>query len=290
LASCTVLATRGLPSRFPASESKIYAYLDYHNNVEFLRDFRVDSCFVLRPGAHYSFSRCFNLSSSRSNVVLWGDSHAMHYFVGLRAQVDASRVNLIEATYASCRPIFANPHSSPACDNFNRQVFARLDRRVSLVIVSARLFEQKELLGAFRDTVLAVHRRGIRVIVLGPSLEYQEAEPLYVARYEVTHDLGFLDSSVRLRDDLYSFDSDARSIFAGINEVSYVSVARSVCQASCPMIVDGMPVQYDQGHLTAAGSRLFVRMLWPQILPVIANLTHYRSVGNTSPIDTVRER
>jgi hypothetical protein len=42
------------------------------------------------------------------------------------------------------------------------------------------------------------------------------------------------------------------------------------------MRVHGAPVQFDTAHLTAEGSALFGKLLWPRIAPVLSSPPHDR--------------
>jgi peptidoglycan/LPS O-acetylase OafA/YrhL len=259
-------AAGGLPGRFPPAVQRIDAYLDYSATPLFRSGFRVGTCFALQNSDVYTYDRCFTPAPDRPNIVLWGDSHALNYLVGLHSEAERAGIHLIQATYHSCRPILHNPGATAACARFNREIFARLDRRISAVILSARLFGEDDALIPLRDTARLIAAKGVRVIVLGPSLAYRQRVPLYVAQFAATGDPAMLDSRGRLRPDLDPLDEKMHALFAQEAGISFISVRDTVCRGDlCPMAANGLPLLFDDTHLTLDGSMRFGQALWPQI-------------------------
>lgn len=265
ICSVGVVFTSGLPQRFSASARNDYSYLEYRENQAFLSAIRSETCFPWKT-ARYDFSQCFTLAKGRPNVVVWGDSYAMHYIPGLRDAARRSYVNLIQATSASCRPI-PQLKQSDSCDAFNRAIFNHLDTSIAAVIISTRLYEQPDSLPFLKENIRDIAAKGIKVILLGPSPEYTNLVPLYAARYAQTGAPEWLRAKDKLVGEFAPLDRAMRDIAQEIPGVTYISVREIVCSGdACPLMVAGAPVEFDEGHLTLEGSHYFAARLWPRIL------------------------
>jgi peptidoglycan/LPS O-acetylase OafA/YrhL len=265
-AGVAVFIGAGFPQRFPPPVQAVYAALDGSAALKRMDREPLPRCYVRNHGPDYSFERCFRLTRDKPNIVIWGDSFVGNYFYGFHDAGLKSGVNVIEASHFDCRPVLDDRLVTLACATFNRAVVEHLDRRVTAVVISARLFNHQELVPSVLATAREIARRGIKVIVIGASLEYREAEPFYVARYVQTGDAGWLDSRKSLKPGLTEFDRRLKSIFQDESGVRYLSVLDTVCtKGSCPMVVNGAPTQSDFGHLTVAASVVFGVALWPQV-------------------------
>jgi peptidoglycan/LPS O-acetylase OafA/YrhL len=270
---CTaVLAAKGLPERFDPPTRRIYAYMDIHGDARFIREMGLRTCSIneFTDTKPFPFETCLSTTQGRRNILLWGDSHSRNYLVGLRHEAKNADVDVLQATFHSCVPALANPRATPACTAFNRSLFDHLDHRIAAVILSARLTGQTHSAVAMRDMARQIVRKGIRVIVIGPSLEYRQPVPLYVARYVSTGDPSMLDTAPRLIPGLGALDATVGSLFAHEPGVTYISVLDTVCHDyRCPLVTGTAPVQFDEAHLTLEGSLLLGTALWPQIADVL---------------------
>lgn len=272
LLAVVILVGRGLPQRFFGPESAVYAILDGKGPQprQALSDRAANSCYVRNHAPRYSFERCFIPAKDQPNVVLWGDSLAGTYYPGFYQQASVTGIHLISANHFDCRPVLDSSLVPPVCAAFNRSVLAHMDKRIDAVILSARFFANRDLLPALRKTVQTLTARGVRVIVLGPALEYREAEPFFVARYVETGNAHWIDSNFAMKPDFVAFDREMGRSLSGIAGVHYLSVYGAVCRGGhCPMMTDGTAVQTDYAHLTAQGSLLFGARLWPAIATIV---------------------
>jgi len=261
------VVTAGLPIRFSPAAQRAYAYLDGGTAPTLTAPFNADGCVATDDG-RFPFEKCFRVSSTKPNIVLWGDSHARNYLVGLRDRARVENFNLIRVTYSACVPAVYDSNATPDCAAFNRSVFSRLDRHITAVIMAAQLFTKPDSMGPMQRTAaLLVHER-IRVIVVGAALAYKQAVPLYVARSVTTEDPALLDSRGKMRASFAETEARVRRAFATLPGVTFVSVYRTVCHnGRCPMTIGaGIPMQFDEAHTTAEGSRFLGGAIWPQVL------------------------
>lgn len=260
----------GFPGRFPPAMRLQYAILD--GKKPWPHQDTPPGCHVHNYGAPYPFDLCFQASPEHPGVVVWGDSFAGNYVPGFREESRNDGVTIIRASHANCLPVFDKRLVSPGCLAFNREIAAHLDRRsIAGVVIAARIFVRQDLVLALRDTARSIVRKGIPVIIMGPTLEYQHAGPFYVARYADTGDPRWIDSRPFLKPGLADFDRRFHALFQNEPGVTYLSVLHAVCHGlRCPMMIDGFPVQRDFGHMTDPGSRLFAKALWPVVRGAIS--------------------
>ena len=276
LVGAVIFLANGVPQRFGPNDNHIYAYMLESRTAEYRRAFNFGTCFASIAQETYNFGQCYRPLPDRTNVVLWGDSHAMHYYAGLHAESLKTRVNLIEATFHGCVPALEGLNRK--CTDFNREILRRLDRRIDVVILAARLTNRPFLVGPLLDMARKIVQKGIRVIVLGPAVEYSAQEPLYIQRYLATKDAAFLDSRGRLNPQARVLDDELHALFAHEPGTSFISVLSTMCHADrCPMLAGSAPTQFDDAHLTLEGSRLFGRALWP---PIYAAIEGHRESGS----------
>lgn len=257
------------PQRFSPAVTHVYSYMNSIEDPIFMS--QMGSCFVLaKEKGAFPFEKCFRLSTQEPNVVLWGDSFARNYIAGFREQAQKNKINMIQANFAACLPLSGSERQLPSCNNFNRALTMRLDHTIKAVIISGRYYNNPDQLPALLATARLIARKGIRVIVLGPSIEYTEAEPFYVARFLETRDWQWLNSRDFLKPNLYQFDRKMQTQFAGEKGITYISVLQNICRdGHCPMFVGNAPAQFDFGHMTLEGSRAFGAILWPQVYAAI---------------------
>lgn len=91
-----------------------------------------DGCFLSR-GETRSPRCVYGDPSSSKRVVLFGDSHAMHYYPGLRRIVREREWRLVVLTKAGCPPMLAVKHPRSGqpidCSDWRRSALRRIERR-----------------------------------------------------------------------------------------------------------------------------------------------------------------
>jgi hypothetical protein len=268
----------GFPKRFPPAAVQMYAYLGVAENADFRQQTNHNNCYV-SPPASYPLAGCFMSVRGRTNVLLWGDSTARSYITGLREQAWASNINIIQANYQSCRPVLVAHQMPSRCEAFNREIFAHLDPSISAVVMSGLFFNRRDLIAPFVDTVSQVARKGIPVVVLGPTPEFDESLPLYLERYLATGDAGVLAMAQSRIADVAALDAKMRELFVNKPSVTYVSVVGTMCPKNrCPLFIGDAPAQFDRHHLTLQGSHAYSKALWPQIQRGIINISRLPQV------------
>jgi peptidoglycan/LPS O-acetylase OafA/YrhL len=249
----TAIVYRGLPSRYPSGAS----YLVYDSG----RYFRDGSCFISSEYKYSDFdaSTCLHADPHKKNYLLLGDSHAAHLWYGFSITLD--KVNILQATASGCKPTVEQPTFAAAtCKQLMEYMFTDylLHHRVDRVLIAARW--QKEDLGPLSRTLDWAKKGGISVVLFGPMVQYDAALPRLLAFSIRGHDPAIPDEH---RVDQRQLDN-SMSRLAIEKGVDYVSFYRSLCgPKSCAEFgVNGVPLQFDYGHLTKEGSELVAQKLY----------------------------
>lgn len=254
------------------------AQLEAYDHYAYQLVYRFGSCFV-GSWAAYDDKACLTPAPDKINVLLWGDSLAAHYDYGLRAALDPNRVNLMQATAESCIPALP-PLARPLCHAQSERVAALLKaNKPDLVILSAdwmgyaRGMGVNAMLGILRGTIAELRGAGVKVAVIGLSIQFRSRLPSMLLRAEGRH-LDPLPLGELLVPFIFDADSHFKASLANEAGVSFVSVLDNVCPAQkCPaMLPDGVPLAWDHAHLTAEGSVYVAGKIAPQLdLPLKAN-------------------
>jgi hypothetical protein len=103
------------------------------------------------------------------------------------------------------------------------------------------------------------------VILLGPSIQYEEPLPGLLASLALrSADLAHAQKWVK--PVVFDLDKKMRIDFAEIPNLTYVSILGANCpDQRCPLLVGGMPLEWDAVHLTVACSEKIIAATIPQM-------------------------
>jgi peptidoglycan/LPS O-acetylase OafA/YrhL len=225
------------------------SYLGWDATPAGKRQFSADRCFVLPTGRAFS-PDCLRLSTTMPNIALLGDSHGAHFSQALHALLPGA--NVVQATAAGCRPL-VHGKGLPTCRATMDAAFDTLDfTRIDTVILSALWldFEQPALL----DTIRWLRMRGTRVLVIGPSVEYDADLPTLIVRSAREGDPTLADR-YRLADRIALDHAMAGPIRAA--GADYASAIATECTGSTCRLTTahGTPLHFDHSHFTPAGAQ-----------------------------------
>ena len=171
--AAAALGLDGAQYRFPHRVNTIASYLGYDPGVAF----RAGRCYLSTNRQIFNAGNCLTKVADKKNYLLVGDSHAAHLWLGLQRSLPD--VNVMQASATMCRPVMRE-YSWPdtrACGKLMHYVFddylAR--ERVDEVLLSASWKEED--LPALSNTVDRLIDRGLKVIVMGPIVEYRSPTP-----------------------------------------------------------------------------------------------------------------
>jgi peptidoglycan/LPS O-acetylase OafA/YrhL len=247
---------KGLPGRFSPQALAMAAEMNYQSvNRNY---FRSSVCFLnfTDKVASVKANGCLNWDSSRKNYLLVGDSYAAHLWYGLSKVFD--KINIMQATGAGCTP-FPNRRSLPFCNELVDFLFNDylLHHKPDRVIVAAQwLRSDLKQIGELLDWA---SQHGIRVVLMGPIVRYDDYLSRLLAFGIEDNDPGLADAH---RLDYRGLDQAMRQL-AEEKGATYVSLLGVLCQgATCEKFAaPGIPLQFDNGHLTGEGSLLVAKRL-----------------------------
>jgi len=225
------------------------SYLGWDTTDAGKRQFSTDRCFALPTGRPFS-QDCLRLSATKPNIALFGDSHGAQFSQALHTLLPGA--NIVQATAAGCRPLL-HGKGLPTCRTTMDAAFGTLDfAKVDTVVLSARWlnFEQPALL----DTIRWLRARGTRVLVIGPSVEYDADLPALIVRSDANGDPTLADG-FRLMDRI-ALD---RAMVGPVRAAGahYASAIDTECTgAACRLTTaDGTPLHFDHSHFTPVGAQ-----------------------------------
>ena len=248
--------TKGLPGRFSPEALAMAAQLNYDSHSN--NYFRSGACFLDFEDRVETLTAkgCLAWDNARENYLLIGDSYAAHLWYGLSHVFD--KVNIMQATGAGCTP-FPDRRFSRACNDLLKFVFSDylLHHKPARLILAAQWLRSD--LGQIAQVLDWAKSHGIKVILMGPIIRYDDRLPKLLA-------LGIDRGDPRLADahrfDYRSLDDDMRRL-AEAKGATYVSLLDALCQgATCETFAGpGIPLQFDNGHLTREGSVVLAERL-----------------------------
>ena len=240
------------PLRTATEADRLAGYISY-DDAEVYRKGR---CFLFGHQnrlSDFKTAECLQPELSKPDILLVGDSHAAHLWSGLKAEFP--QANVMQATSTGCKPVLGGKGERTCVELVERTLGAFLQaHRPDIIVLSARWIE-----GDIPDverTVEALAGKAGQVVVLGPIVEYAMPLPRLLAQVADGRDPALLVDARETDQRRTDGDLAATVRAAGAD---YVSAYRLLCAgaaAPCRTTVNGVPVQWDYGHLTAEGSQL----------------------------------
>lgn len=234
------------------------------NTYNFKDVYRQGDCF-LNPDQPYSEFKEFCFTKNNSDAVLvWGDSHAAALSYGLRKDFD----NLSQYTASGCPPLLGVSVSwRPMCEEINKFVGKEIEsRKPKAVLLHANwlLYGDQKISVSLRSTIDFIKNKSAntKIFVLGGAPQYQPSLPTFMLNKRLS-----LIDNVRIVSPSYDkvlvVDSEIKNISSEFG-VLYFSLLDAFCEVSNCLVtsnIEGMvmPIAWDYGHLTSAGSIYFSR-------------------------------
>jgi SGNH domain (fused to AT3 domains) len=246
------------------------ARLDAYNNFDPEEAYRTGICFIENLKRYIDTATCLTPVPGKTNVLLWGNSHAAHYYPGLAKFVENQPINLMQATAAGCMPTLQTASNANAlCKPYYETLGLWFDgNKPDIVIMSSDWMDHgrssrfDSMIEDIRTTVATLTARGTRVVLFGPSVQFKTGLPPLLIRAILRH-LNLQQIRDIVRPDIFSFDARMRAALPPSDKFTYVSVVDAVCpNHECPvMVADDIPLVWDYGHLTIEGSSFVVEKL-----------------------------
>ena len=257
-------------SRTPPDADRVVVRLDSYINGDYKVLYNYGTCFGPESGTFGD--TCLHQSENKSNVLLWGDSLAAHYILGLKELVDAETTNLMQATQPACMPtLSANEHGITSCVPFARQMDAFFrDHRPDVVVIAADWLEYSRrgfdiIIADLKKSIGQVEALGARVVVLGPAVQFKGGLPAMLLRAHLRG--ADIRSEEVVLPDIFELDRKMKNALPASEAFSYVSLLDLICpHRQCPLTIDNdVPLTFDHAHLTAEGSAFVSAKLLPEL-------------------------
>lgn len=235
------------------------------------------------------------VSAPDPDVILWGDSFAMHLAQGLQA----AGVRFFQYTASACAPgLFHSPFLggdytlkwSQYCFSFNQALldYLEINPNIKTIILAATFrqyaFEKffhpdagafsptdDERVASLRDTIDVLKARGLRVVLVvpPPQAPFDLGRCAYAYFQKRSGESGEGGESGGTTDsgDACGFDYQASTPaiafvrrFAATEGIPVIDLPTALCpDGRCQTIIDGVPMFVDHQHLSPAGSELLAR-------------------------------
>jgi peptidoglycan/LPS O-acetylase OafA/YrhL len=250
------LLFEGFPGRFSEPEKDILKFREY-NSAPYYKN---GSCFLEFGDSNDDFDNsCIPDKNDRESVVIWGDSHAAALSFGLRMHFK----NLGQFTRSACPPVLGGSLDlSKICNNFNhmalQQILLAMPKKIFLH-ANWLLYDNENIIDSVHDTIsyLNKHLPESQIILIGLVPQYPNTLPDYIVRSRIK-----LNDSTRLSsliiDDLVKLENlflmaENNLKYYFLSPLNYFCNSRD-CLIAAQFEDVIMPMAWDYGHLTAAGS------------------------------------
>jgi len=268
-----MVAGSGLPGRFSPEMVKVASYV----NFDRAKAWREGECF-LTPKNKFSEYRpdvCLRKDATRKNYLLVGDSLAADLYTGLTQEFP--EIHIAQATIGSC-PLLVNEPQQWArlrvhCGEMSSFLFGDYLNRPTpdhltfdTVLLAARWSDSD--LPEIGHTIAWLEQRGMKVVLLGPTFEYDMPLPVMLSIA-----LREKNSSVLQRHwkpGREELDKKMATLAREQWKVEYVSIFDNFCGAGtagskqmltvsgCSVYASpGVPLLFDLDHFTPEGSVLY---------------------------------
>jgi len=233
--------------------SDSYGASCFHGAKEPWSDFPVAACLTPRPG--------------QRTVLLWGDSLAAHYSIGLKlASVDRN-IQVLQATQGSCPAGLGEAlKRAPHCKEQNEGVLDYVRQTPpDLILLSGNWHSHRGYKESLQKLIDALSQLRLRVLVLGPAIRYSKRLPDLLVDH-MRANKPFVARDFLHRGSLAT-DSDFKKGAINLHGARLISLYDLVCiRGECPTLTpDGSPMQWDTHHLSHEGSILVGKKLMPLI-------------------------
>jgi peptidoglycan/LPS O-acetylase OafA/YrhL len=216
----------------------------------------------------------YGVPDGDSLIVLFGDSHAAHWFPTLEHVARTRGWRLVPFTKSGCPSVAVTVHLRAQrrryaeCDAWRADVLAWLAReRPAIVLITnhqaygLHINDRVRWVGVdpraqarwrtgLRETIAEVHRTGARVVLLQDSPFPRENALSCLSRAYRHPERCALQRSKAVNSTMETLE---RAVAAAEPPASFISMTSYFCDArTCPVVKDGMAVFRDGSHLTVS--------------------------------------
>lgn len=264
IAAATISAS-GWPQRLKPDVAKILEY----NGYDYADLMRSGVCFIEPENSVEDFDKTKCVPITGKRILLWGDSSMAQYDYGLEPIMNKNGVAVGQITSSGCLPLEnTGSPARPNCLPFNSLALRLVMETTPDAVVLGGVWSTKSYeLAALEKTIATLEKAGIKIFLIGPPAYYKERIPVVLAKRKFTGDDTKFAASA-LRDDVtIGRDAIMKRLAARYPSLTYISTADQICRGECKLIDDdGVPLYFDNMHMTKEGSAYYGKYLASEIL------------------------
>ncbi|MEX0405057.1 acyltransferase family protein [Aquibium sp. LZ166] len=230
------------------------------------------SCGRTNPSVSKKIFYCQKWSKKPRDIIVYGDSHAMHLFSGVASSFEAE-ANIYAMFFGGCAPQVGNTSftwrvPSQDCVRHNKRMMNVLKKwRPSTVIVSnAARGDPEEMAQATNELIRRIAAFGHEVYYIGDTVR----PGVFLDRCIAVPDYLLDDKSMEtrcagdpsFRQNLLAYNKTMAQIIP-----DYIDISAVQCpDGKCSYFLDGKPMFIDDHHLSAHASRFIIRSIRTKLM------------------------
>jgi peptidoglycan/LPS O-acetylase OafA/YrhL len=249
---------------YPAEVLSVAAYSDYKDSADYDYQFASDEgCSVsgYTNGEGFDRERCLKVEPGKPNYLVVGDSHAGAVWRAIMLAYPND--HFIKASISGCRPVLDAEGEAPCRDliNYIYRDFLVRNRLDGVIVVGRWRATDFPKVAPTLEHLKPLTRQ---IVVFGPTVEYDGLFPLLLAREKLNGTDGVTEAA---RDPSKKGLSDALGAIVRAEGIDYVSIYDAICPGGrcAETTPEGVPLQFDYGHLTLAGAEMVIGRVHDQL-------------------------
>lgn len=243
---------------FDKAASKITYFSTYGNSQDIGRQFN-SPCFITsgtKRFDQYSQHTCLNLSPTKPNVLLFGDSHAAQLSKSLQDKLED--YNLLQATASGCLP-YKDDTTPGLCSkliNFIYDDFIK-NNKIDIVIMNAFWAHDKsDDLASLRKSIKYIQKSGAKVIVIGQTKSFTKPFYQIALQTPVSELHRYYDQNT---DTFYTNKLEEMKSIPNVYIDAYDFNAGRFFDSN------GNPLYFDRDHLTPFGAQAVAKLVYDSL-------------------------
>jgi len=225
---------------------------------------------------------CIQTAPDKVNVLIFGDSHAGHFYPGLKEHLkDNPDVRLSQITMSACGTYWNyNPGPKETCIEFNEKAAELINTHVFDIILiggnwgSGRGLTNEERNEKFNEFLEHIKPAGADILVLSQALRYENSlkdmGDFQTRGYISLYHLLIGDDLLQPKQNTLFKDANANvKKVADARQLPFVDTTAGLCSdgKTCAYRTpDGAPLTFDTAHLTREGS---IYITGKTIMPIL---------------------
>lgn len=237
-------------------------------NNKYSSKYIMGSCFL--EGDKYHFGACeMAKDASKKSILLWGDSHAAHFYAGYKKRYGKD-FNIIIMSETGCRPILTQTNEAN-CNDVNGYILEQVKKQKPDEVVLSAAWGHHDDWMHVDKTIDQLRALGVKHIdLIGPAPDWINTLPRQLFLYSQLDKQHQIPTrmSFGLNRDFLKLDALMKEL-ADRKKVNYISLAHLLCNEKGCMTRVGENfddlVSLDYGHFTEYAS-IYLVSKFPKVV------------------------